>query len=190
MNWLRLERVAVPANPISLSLVRQHLREDSTEQDELIDLYVRAAADTIEGPDGAGIALNSQQWDLWLDCFPAVIKVPIGPLVSVESITYTDTEGAEQTVASADYEVDALRGLIRPVDGAAWPSTDLSYNAIKVRVNVGYADGALPSDLQVALLLVVGHLYENREQVSAVQLHELPMGARSIIERYRRGRFA
>lgn len=190
MSWLKLERVALPANPISLSIAKQHLRIDSTDEDELVDLYIRAAADTIEGPEGAGIALNSQQWDLWLDCFPAEIKIPIGPLIQVDAITYTDTDGAEQTFASANYEVDALQGLVRPVEGQSWPTTDQVYNAIKVRFTAGYSSGELPSDLQAALLLILGHLYREREESTTVALHELPMGAQSIINRYRRGRFA
>lgn len=192
MNWLKLQRVDVPANPISLSLARQHLRETSTEQDELIDLYIRAAADMLEGPDGAGMALNSQQWDLWLDDFyDWEIRIPIGPLIQVDAITYTDTAGAEQTLPSSEYEVDTLKGLVRPLEGGSWPATDDVYNAVKVRFTAGYASGQLPSDLQAALLLILGHLYLRREQtISGTIIAEIPMGAQTIIERYRRGRFA
>lgn len=189
MNWLKLERVETPENPVSLSLAKKHLREDLDDQDDLIELYIRAAADTIEGPDGAGIALNSQQWDLWLDCFPTQIALPIGPLIQVDSITYTDTDGVEQTFLAADYEVDTLKGRVRPVDGKSWPTTDTVYNAVKVRFTAGYT--TLPGDLQAAVLLITGHLYEHRVPVIVGEsVAEVPFSAQVIIDRHRRGRFA
>lgn len=186
--WNNLRRVVEPELPLPLEVVKLHLREDSSEPDYEIDAMIRAAAAVIEGPEGAGLALNSQQYTLSLPLFPYEIELPIHPVVSVDSITYVDPDGATQTVATSLYEVDLIRGRVRPVqDQSSWPSTDTVYNAVVVTFTAGF--DPLPQDLEQALKLIVGHWYIHREtagETTDKPMREIPMGAESIIARYRR----
>jgi uncharacterized phiE125 gp8 family phage protein len=60
---------------------------------------------------------------------------------------------------------------------------------VKVTFVCGYAE--LPQDLRWAILLLVGHFYQNREAVTTdLKAIDLPMGVASILERHRVGRFA
>lgn len=186
MDWARATRVSAPIDPISLGEAREWLRVDGTAEDYHILTALRAAADNLEGPNGAGIALSPTQWDYTLDSFPREIRIGLVPLISVDSITYTDTAGASQTFAASDYEVSLQRGLIRPVATASWPGTDSAYDAVTIRFTAGYND--LPGDLQMAVQLLMAHYFENRE-ATGMRLEELPFGVRTIIERYRQGRF-
>lgn len=165
------------------------MRITGSDSDDVIDRSIRMAAALIEGPDGIGIALNSQQWDLYRDEFAFEMEIPIRPLVSIDSITYTDSDGnAGQTVASSVYELDVRRGLVRSLSGQSWPSTDTVYDAVRIRVNAGYS--TLPGDLEGCVLLLAAHFFENTEAAIDSRLVEIPMGAQQIMERYRRGRFA
>jgi uncharacterized phiE125 gp8 family phage protein len=70
--------------------------------------------------------------------------------------------------------------------GAAWPSIVAAPNAIKVRYLVGYgvdSDGgaALPATIRAAVLLVIGHLYLNREATTDKALATLPLGVESLL---------
>jgi hypothetical protein len=47
------------------------------------------------------------------------------------------------------------------------------------------ARGTVPELLLAAVLLLVGHLYENREAASPVAITEMPMGLESILSLYR-----
>lgn len=187
MNWDRLARVGDPARSISLELAKSHLRVDGPDEDYLIDTLIQAATDHIEGPNGAGLSLAAQQWLMYAESFPLKFEIPIGPLVSVDSIAYIDTDGASQTLATSVYEVDIERGLIRAKTDQSWPSVDTVYKAITVTFTAGYSE--IPSDLVAAMLLILGHLYKNREETVEKALTSIPMGAESIIDRYRRGRF-
>ena len=46
--------------------------------------------------------------------------------------------------------------------------------------------GELPLPIAQAVLLVVGHWYNQREGVSGVQMHEVPMGVETLVRPYRR----
>jgi uncharacterized phage protein (predicted DNA packaging) len=50
---------------------------------------------------------------------------------------------------------------------------------------VGSNPIVLTSNMRVAMLLIVGHLYANREDVGAGAMAELPMGSRYLLEQHR-----
>lgn len=116
-------------------------------------------------------ALLTQTWELQLEEFPDdEIELPLPPLQSVTSITYKDTSGAWQTLSAASYVVDAPagfvaeRGRVSLAYGQKWPSTYEEEVAVKVRFVAGYgsAESSIPRDIQAAVLLWVGDLYDAR----------------------------
>ena len=48
------------------------------------------------------------------------------------------------------------------------------------------SDGQLPSDLQIAVVLLGGHWLHNGEAVSPGQQHTIPMGFDAIVKPYRK----
>lgn len=194
--WDRLYRVTAPAAlPVSVADAKTHLRVDHATDDALIQRLIEAAVGAIDGPPGIGIAMVSQVWRLSLDSFPcSVIELPLGPVLTVDSITYVDTAGATQTLPSGDYQTDITRNPARiaPAYGKFFPSTRLGLNAVKVQFTAGFgAASAVPSDLKSAILLIVGNLYTNRDAtVLGAAVAQLPMGVDAILDRYRVGQAA
>lgn len=47
-------------------------------------------------------------------------------------------------------------------------------------------DGTLPEPITQAILLLVGHWYNQRESVSGMQMYEVPMGVEALVKPYRR----
>jgi len=119
-----------------------------------------------------------------LDSFPPIIRPPYPPLVSVDSIKYIDINGIEQTLDSAEYDVDITTepGRIKPAYEKSWPSIRTVMNAVTITYTAGYASkDAVPFDIKAAILLIIGHLYENREDVSEDRLMKIPEGAESLL---------
>ncbi|KQP34298.1 hypothetical protein ASF27_01685 [Methylobacterium sp. Leaf102] len=57
---------------------------------------------------------------------------------------------------------------------------------ITVRYRAGYAGGAVPAPIRHAILLMVGHLYENRMAVTAAtHMGAMPMGVDALLSPYR-----
>lgn len=91
--------------------------------------------------------------------------LPLSPLLSVDSIQYTDTAGVLQTVPAADYKIDLASEPPRvvPAYGKGWPSTRQEINAVQLTFTAGYGSGAaVPQAIRQWMLLQIGAMYENR----------------------------
>lgn len=193
--------IAYPvAEPITIEEARQHLRVDldndsppSSPDDELIMLQLAAAREWCEQYLESSIA--QQTLELALDAFPLTeIQLPMGPVVWVESITYVDIDGVEQGMDEADYVLDnySTTAWIMPAVGTTWPITQSVVNALKVRYLAGYGlpnesppDNRLPRSIRAAILLILGSLYEQREDSSPIKQESIPLGASYLLNPYR-----
>lgn len=197
-----LYRVTAPATAVvSVADMKEHLREDGSGQDDLIEELIAAAVAHIDGGDGwLQRALIDQTWDLKLDRFPSCgfIRIPLPPLIEVVHLKSIDADGVEQTFDDANYRVVGAGGKwpakIYLVSGESWPTVASQWpEPIAVRFRAGYLDSsespavaAVPADIKAAIKLTVGHLYANRESVVIGQTAvELPMAAEALLARYR-----
>lgn len=165
--------VTAPAEePLSLSDAKAHLRLEHDDDDTLVGLLIQGARQYLER--ALGRSLVTQTWDLTLDDFYAgspggeVILLPGGPVQSVTSITYYDSQGTSTVLSSSLYLVDTScePARISPSVGGVWPGTQSRMGAVVVRYVVGFgAASAVPQDIKAILRLLVGHWYENREGV-------------------------
>ena len=172
--------VTPPASePISIYEVKEHLRIDPLGsydyEESKLSLLITAARQYME--ETLGRAFITQVWDLVLDTWPEnYITIPLPPLVVTVApatvtpvITYYDTDDVMHTLASTTYYVDTYSepGRIHLNYGESWPSETLRpANAIFVRYTCGSTAGLVPEPLQNAMLMLIGHLYENREMVA------------------------
>lgn len=175
---MSLKLITAPAaEPILLATAKAHLRVDHSSDDALITSLITAAR--LAAEDRLGRRLINQTWELVIDAFPsAEIKVGVLPVVSITSVKYIDAAGAEITLASDQYTLDAdtLPGWLLPAYGVDWPATRDVANAVRVRFVCGYgADGtAVPQPIIQWMLLTIGTLYAHREAVVAGQMAEVP----------------
>jgi len=122
--------IAPHAEAVHIAEMKEHLKQDAdiTADDMLIAAQTAAAADVTETQTGSNCSRNrvmlATSFDLILDKFPAwnVMFLPRVPLVSVTSITYVDTAGTTQTLATTVYSVNAYEGRIYLAYGQVWPA--------------------------------------------------------------------
>lgn len=191
-----LKLITVPAiEPVSLPEAKLHLRVDIDDDDTAIVGQIMAARRWAE--KATWRAFNTQTWELTLDAFPGVtwIQLPWPPLQSVTSVKYTVDAGTEYTYASSNYivDVDNEPGKIVLKSTSTWPSDTLyPVNGVRIRFVAGYGDDAedVPEHYRQAILLLLGHWYENREQVvvSGAVPKEVPLGVEALlgIDQYRK----
>ncbi|TIW40787.1 MAG: hypothetical protein E5V61_27450 [Mesorhizobium sp.] len=186
------------AFPVTLAEGRAQLGiKVTTVHDTLINRLIAAATGKLDGDSGIlGRALITQQWKLTLDCFPGEIVVPLPPVQSVDEITYLDPAGDEQTLATDQYAVLGVAGSSRarivPAYGKAWPATRDFPESVTVSFTAGYGDDeeSVPEPLRAAILLHVGHLFENRESTivddrTAFSVDVTPYGFDDLIAPFR-----
>jgi uncharacterized phiE125 gp8 family phage protein len=186
---LQLTLVTAPTvEPLTLTEAKDHLRVTDTEDDTYITSLITVARKYIE--ENYAISIINQTWDYYQDNFMDEIELPRAPLSSVTAVTYADTDGATQTLATGVYTVDtdSTPGRIYEAYDQTWPSVQSIPKAIKVRFVGGFSAAAtgVPVDIKQAILLMVGHWYENRENVLVgVNASELPLAVDSLLSPYR-----
>ena len=188
---------AADGEPVSLEEAKLHLRVDIDTDDDAIMGYIAAARAYLE--EITGRSFVSQTWDYTIDNewpwilnldtggHEQVIELPKAPLVSVTSITYVDSNGSNQTLASNQYVVDGANviGRIYPAYDVDWPTVRTQNRAITVRFVAGYGTMlAVPEALKQALLLMVGHFYAMRSPVGPAT-SEAPMAVSALAAPYR-----
>jgi uncharacterized phiE125 gp8 family phage protein len=179
-------------NVVTMSEVYDHLRVDVTgSPGEPVDAtYIttlrNAAEAYLDGYSGImGRALLTQTWVLKLDYFPHRIDLPLPPLQSVSSITYLDTDGASQTLATSVYQVvnnGNSPSYICEAYNQVWPTTYDQPQAVTVTFVAGWASADLvPENIALAIKLLVGEWYDNRKASSDKSFEELPFAVRALL---------
>jgi uncharacterized phiE125 gp8 family phage protein len=190
-------KTAPASEPVTLAEAKLHLKIDSdTSDDDLINNLITAAREQAE--KFTGRALINQTWELKMDAFPtddddpdSAIVLQMPPLSSVSSIYYLHAETGVNTQLSAAnvYDLDTYQepGRIILRYGQTWPAVYSVPNAIVVTFIAGYGSTAssVPSSIKAAILLIIGHLYENREDVLTNRTpYSLPKGANDLLAPY------
>ena len=212
MTGLSLQLVTPPvAEPVTLAQAKQQCRVDFTDDDALFAVYITAARQYCErythraffnqpwrrtldfvplswGEETLNPAARSDYPFFFWDRL--TIDIPRASLVSVTSITYVDGTGETQTLASTAYNVDTTStpGRIAPSWGNIWPETP---NFVPGNVKITFVAGSFgdgvevnncPQTVVMAILLLVSHWYEHREEVSELSLKNIPLGVNALLD--------
>lgn len=181
---------APATEPISVAEAKTHLRIDHTDDDTLLGTYIQAARELVEAFTGRRMITRTEK--LFLDDFPPCdgIVIPVAPVRAVDSVKTYDDADAATTFAASNYVTD-LNGHVGAVvlkSTAAWPALAAAprpINAVEVQFQSGYASAAaVPEAMKLAVKLLVGHMYENREATSPLTIQQIPLGIRHILTQY------
>lgn len=144
MRYSLVTSVEPVAEPLSLGETKLHLkRDDITTDDALIEGLIQAAREWAENHCRRSFVRRTLV--LRMDCFPAEIRLPRGPVSAVSSIEYVAAGGSTTTLSASSYQTDlhSVPARIQPVFGGTWPvpkSGEL--NAVVVTYLAGYAPGS------------------------------------------------
>lgn len=198
---------ATTVEPLTLAEACEHLRlvpigsPGEYPDEELVEGLITTSREMAE--EFMGRSIVRRVLELALDQFPVnqagasrAVVLPRGPVQAVSSVSYDDAAGSANGLT--DYQLDTHNEPARlaPAVGASWPTTWTgAMNAARIRYVAGYYRSvgspgeetfdALPKTIKSAMKLILGHLYENREDTSVVKLEEIPTGAKALLRPYR-----
>lgn len=203
--WSLVRDTAPTVDPVTTAEVRDQANIGHQEDDSYIDQLISRVTDYLDGAEGIlGRCLVSQTWDLNLDWFPPSnhrITIPLAPLISVTSITYTDENGSGQTLSASNYQVvgvgSNVGGYIVESYNNSWPATRDIPESVVVKFVAGYAESGgdaranIPAAIKHAIVMMVADLYQNRETVGPNMAPvPMPASAMALLAPYRRKGFA
>lgn len=186
-DHLRSQLVNAPlVSPITLPEVKFQLRIEHDEDDALITRLIDVATAFADVKGVLGKAMITQTWADWMGPNPTQsVQLLLGPVQSVNAVKYYDVDGNLQTDTLANYNLFGLpsRKIVEPKSGFNWPVTQDRDDAIQIEYVIGYGDDSsdVPRTVRHALMLMVGHWYENREQTQMDQLADIPFGFMELI---------
>ena len=174
------------AEPVDMDLVRRHLRLDTTDDDDLLALYVTAARSLAENYLSRALATQTLRWSvsdsppgpqwplvatpvilpLWLP-FPLLsqspLRLPRSPVQSIDRVAVSHAGQLADTVLdngafSFDITGDPARLLLQ---ASAQPALG---QHVTVEFTAGYDNSAqpVPAPLRHAVLFGATWLYEHR----------------------------
>lgn len=193
--------VTPPAiKPVTLAEAKAWADINYTAKDAAINVLIGAATSHLDGWSGIlARCLCEQTWRQDFDDFRSSLRLPLFPVISITSVKYTDTVGAEQTIAPENYTLknDALGAYVEFRRSYSFPSLNSESSAVRVEYLAGYADNAgspktssVPDDIKQAIVLLVRHWFDNPGAVVVgVTAQLLPQGVDALLGKYRRSRF-
>lgn len=129
--------------PIHRNAIKQHCRLglDVTEDDKLIDDYIREATIALEKDTQRALVMQTRK--MYMEQFPIgedCIAIPACPVYAIDSITYVDYSGETQTWSSSSYIVNTADepAEVAYVFGGMWPSAREQEKSITVTMKSGY----------------------------------------------------
>ena len=177
--------------PVTLAEARAHLRVTTTAEDALIERLVATARAEVERLTRR--ALINQGWRLYLDSWPPgrVVRFPVAPVASVDSLTVYDKDGLP-VVLPPDTYTPRLNSE-PPGFAVATGAGGLAPNGIEIDFTAGYGAAAddVPEPLRQAVLLLAGFWFERRDglaEAGSPQGLGLPGSLAALISGYRRVR--
>lgn len=170
--------------PLTTAEVKDRLKIDHPDEDDMIDSFITGARQMVE--DYCSMGLILQTVSQTFDDFPSTgpLYLHYHPFVAITSITYTDTEGATQTLTTDKY-TGAGQGFLYRVglkNGQSWPNTASEIGAVKVTYQIGYADAdSVPDNIKAAMVKIIGQWHAKRED----SVRKMPTESEFILSKYR-----
>lgn len=203
---LPVRTVAPSTTPVSLEEAKAHLGITDNHDDQIIEGMIAAATTYLDGRDGiVGRAILTQTWreDFsgfsecgWDAYYGYVMRLSVPPVQSITSITYFDANNVSQTVSASIYRLLTDRvgpyvALKPAIPANSWP---FAYYSREDAVSITYVTGMatlakdVPAPIRAAILMLLGSLYENREEVVLGNMAAvaMPFGATALLASYRR----
>ncbi len=151
-----LTEASLPAEePLTLAEAKLYLRVDHDEEDAAITQMIVAARQAAE--HYLKRTLVSRQWKLIYACtLPMHVRLPMGPVTSVASMSVVDEDDVSATVDEELYALNASRTQLCISQAITGYRIEIIYTA-------GYGNAAsVPASIKQGMLAHVEAIYEGR----------------------------
>lgn len=161
--------IGAPATePVSLAETKSWLREDVSDEDQLIQALIVSARMTLEAYTRRFFV--TQSWRLVYDAWPKSVAtasrliIPFAPFQSVDAIRIYGADGVAKAIDTQSYRAPGANDEGRVIFSVAPPAAERGADAIEVDFTVGYGDLAneTPEPLRRAIMTLVTHWREKR----------------------------
>lgn len=179
---------AATSNPIAQSEAKDHLRVTTSDEDSYITNLITAATQMAQNYTNSYFIDTTLRMDF--SYFPAnELRLYGGKINSLTHVKYYDSDDSLTTWASSNYSVNlnAEPCLVYYGGTASVPSIYDRTDAVQVTYVSGYGSSAsdVPMAIRQAILILIGHFYENRQEVVYGSPKVMPKASEWLLDPYR-----
>ena len=189
-QWSDRVSVQPVREPASLEDVRRNLDLDDSYRDADLSMWLTEARKQVEHDARTALITQTHITDAkgWGD----ICTLPaVWPVIAVSAITYEDTNGDTQTLATTVYGVDVNQRPARIYlkREQTWPVLYGEHMDVHVTYTCGY--GATPADVpgaaRSAIFMLIRHRFDQPGVLVPAGMSETPEGYASAINQLRGG---
>ena len=171
-----------PPEIIGLTEAKNHLKVDFDDDNDLITGFIGSAIEDAENYTGTNI--KEAKYTILAGGWIQNMEIHLSPVQSIETVKYYDDNNDIQTLDALKYKIlqkDKFCSIVYFTDPDNLPDVYEKADTIEIKLTTGYADGKTPFSVMAAIKLILGDLYENRED----RPHGLPSRARALLRQFR-----
>ena len=171
--------------PVSLNQARAHLRVLHDDEDDLISSIIVTAREQVEA-DTELVIMPRRVTEAFYGFKSPLVLRKCWPIAATPNlaVAYTDLAGASQTVTGAQLFTSTWPAKVMPAINTNFPQAFRQPESVRVSIDCGYAEDAVPAALVQAMLLLIGHWFANREAYASGQVgEEIELGYHALIAR-------
>lgn len=166
---------------MTLEEAKLHLKVDVADDDTLINNLIIAARQKCE--EYTRRAFITQVWEVAYDDGRQSIVLPKQPIQSIESVTLDG-----EVISPDSYKLISNTTLYFKIS-----CHPVEYSGLVIRYKAGYGDtpDSVPQAIRQAILMLVAHLYENRQGEAPAANYEIqarkdiPYSVAALLQPYR-----
>lgn len=191
-----ITEVTQPAlEPVTVQEAKDFMHVTHTREDALIQHFIKAARKRIEKYTGRALIERNLKAhsEIPLRCF-FLPRSNVSGVIDFQ-YNYVDSAGEIQSrslTAVDDYTINtpSVPAKIELTDDA-WTLMASSFpyramNDLTITFTAGYGTAAaVPEDIKLAIFLLVGHWFNRRESHSLLDLKDVPLGFKWILDSYK-----
>lgn len=188
-----LTKTAEGTEPVTLVEAKLHQRIDHTSEDALLVGLITTAREMAEAFTHRAIVQSIYQ--LAQPCWwSGYLELPLPPLVSVDAVEYRapgDTVYTPLDSAIWTPYPDFVPALVGLDPDASLPEVNANDPlAVRITFQAGYTSDNIPRAIATAIMVMVGHLYEQRSAATAggeAPSTKIPFGFEAMLSTWRFG---
>ena len=177
-----LEETTAPTfDPVSVADVKERLAVEHNHDDTVIASLIEGAVSELQ--DELSMQFATATYKLHRDGFADVMELRRPPVTAVNAITYLDTDGVSQTLATSVYRtvLTATPSWVELAYNQSWPSTRGIRRDVQIEFATGYAnEAAVPERIKNLIAFVVQRDWMGCEH-SGRAVEQLKHGLRWVV---------
>ena len=160
-NYRPILVTAPTTDAVTLAQAKKQVEiaDSDTAHDEHLHELIDRARDEFEAD--CDLCILPQTWKVYADQLYDGMQLYKGPVQSITSIKYYDTNNVLQTLETSIYNFDAANRMIRLQWNQLWPVATVRWDAFEITYLCGFA--TLPPMAVQAMLILIQDYFLGRE---------------------------